>query len=69
MRKVIAQRLAESKFSAPHFYLTVSINIIGSRKAINDSISPSKISFNDFVIKQQQFLLKILVMHRGMEIL
>lgn len=54
MRKVIAQRLAESKFSAPHFYLTVSINMdnaIESRKAINNSISPSKISFNDFVVK------------------
>ena len=54
MRKVIAQRLSESKFSAPHFYLTVSINMdntIESRKAINNSITPSKISFNDFVIK------------------
>ena len=45
MRKVIAHRLAESKFSAPHFYLTVSINMenaIESRKAINQSISPFK---------------------------
>ena len=52
MRKVIAQRLAESKFTAPHFYLTVSIdmdNAILARKSINSSISPSKISFNDFV--------------------
>ena len=42
MRKVIAQRLAESKFSAPHFYLTVSINMdnaIESRKAIIMHIS------------------------------
>jgi pyruvate dehydrogenase E2 component (dihydrolipoamide acetyltransferase) len=54
MRKVIAQRLAESKFTAPHFYLTVSIdmdNAIEVRKSINSSISPSKISFNDFVVK------------------
>ena len=54
MRKVIAQRLAESKFTAPHFYLTVSIdmdNAIQARKSINSSISPSKISFNDFVVK------------------
>jgi pyruvate dehydrogenase E2 component (dihydrolipoamide acetyltransferase) len=54
MRKVIAQRLAESKFTAPHFYLTVSIdmdNAIEARKSINSSISPSKISFNDFVVK------------------
>ena len=54
MRKVIAQRLAESKFTAPHFYLTVSIdmdNAILARKSINSSISPSKISFNDFVVK------------------
>jgi pyruvate dehydrogenase E2 component (dihydrolipoamide acetyltransferase) len=54
MRKVIAQRLAESKFTAPHFYLTVSIdmdNAIEARKSINSSINPSKISFNDFVVK------------------
>ena len=61
MRKVIAQRLAESKFSAPHFYLTVSINMdnaIESRKAINNAISPSKISFNDFVVKAAAVSLK-----------
>ena len=61
MRKVIAQRLAESKFSAPHFYLTVSINMdnaIESRKAINKAISPSKISFNDFVVKAAAVSLK-----------
>lgn len=54
MRKVIAQRLGESKFSAPHFYLTVSIdmdNAIAARKSINAQIAPSKISFNDLVIK------------------
>jgi pyruvate dehydrogenase E2 component (dihydrolipoamide acetyltransferase) len=61
MRKVIAQRLAESKFSAPHFYLTVSINMdnaVESRKAINNSIAPSKISFNDFVVKAAAVSLK-----------
>ena len=61
MRKVIAQRLAESKFSAPHFYLTVSINMdnaIASRIAINNSITPSKISFNDFVVKAAAVSLK-----------
>lgn len=61
MRKVIAQRLAESKFSAPHFYLTVSINMGNSmeaRKAINNAINPSKISFNDLVVKAAAVSLK-----------
>ncbi len=54
MRKVIAARLAESKFTAPHFYLTISIdmdNAIEARKSINATIAPQKISFNDLVIK------------------
>ncbi len=53
MRKTIAKRLAESKFSAPHFYLTMEINMdnaIEARKSMND-YSPVKISFNDIVIK------------------
>ena len=53
MRKVIAKRLAESKFQAPHFYLTMEINMdkaIAYRKSMNE-ISPVKISFNDIVIK------------------
>ncbi len=53
MRKTIARRLAESKFSAPHFYLTMEINMdkaIEARKSMNE-ISPVKISFNDMVIK------------------
>ncbi|MFV0605348.1 MAG: pyruvate dehydrogenase complex dihydrolipoamide acetyltransferase [Niabella sp.] len=53
MRKVIAKRLAESKFTAPHFYLTMSIdmdNAVASRAKINET-SPVKISFNDFVLK------------------
>jgi pyruvate dehydrogenase E2 component (dihydrolipoamide acetyltransferase) len=61
MRKVIAQRLAESKFTAPHFYLTISIdmeNAISARKSINKAISPSKISFNDLVVKAVAIALK-----------
>ena len=53
MRKVIARRLAESKFSAPHFYLTMEIDMdaaIEARKSIN-GIAPVKISFNDIIIK------------------
>jgi pyruvate dehydrogenase E2 component (dihydrolipoamide acetyltransferase) len=53
MRKVIAKRLAESKFTAPHFYLTMEINMdkaIEAREAIN-TVATSKISFNDMVIK------------------
>lgn len=53
MRKVIAQRLSDSKFSAPHFYLNISVKMdqaMAARVQLNN-ISPSKISFNDFVIK------------------
>lgn len=53
MRKTIAKRLGESKFSAPHFYLTMEIDMdeaIKAREAIN-TISGIKISFNDLVIK------------------
>src|SRR5258706_14490766 len=53
MRKTIARRLVESKFTAPHFYLTMEINMdkaVEARKSINE-ISPVKISFNDMVIK------------------
>jgi pyruvate dehydrogenase E2 component (dihydrolipoamide acetyltransferase) len=53
MRKVIAKRLGESMYSAPHFYVTMEINMdkaIEARKSINE-ISPVKISFNDMVIK------------------
>jgi pyruvate dehydrogenase E2 component (dihydrolipoamide acetyltransferase) len=54
MRKTIAARLAESKFTAPHFYLTIEMdmdNAIAARESINASIKPNKISFNDLVIK------------------
>src|SRR5260221_12013408 len=53
MRKVIAKRLVESKFTAPHFYLTMEINMdkaVEARKSMNE-IAPVKISFNDMVIK------------------
>ncbi|MEB2782772.1 pyruvate dehydrogenase complex dihydrolipoamide acetyltransferase [Algoriphagus sp. C2-6-M1] len=53
MRKVIAKRLAESKFGAPHFYVTMEINMdkaIEARKSMNE-IASVKISFNDLVIK------------------
>jgi pyruvate dehydrogenase E2 component (dihydrolipoamide acetyltransferase) len=60
MRKVIAKRLAESKFSAPHFYLTMSIDMdaaVAARGRIND-VSPVKISFNDIVLKAVAVALK-----------
>ncbi len=60
MRKVIARRLGESKFSAPHFYLTMEINMdnaITSRVAMNE-VSPVKISFNDMVIKASAMALR-----------
>lgn len=60
MRKVIAKRLAESKFTAPHFYLTMSIDMdkaVASRAQIND-VSPVKISFNDMVLKAVAIALK-----------
>ena len=53
MRKIIAKRLAESKYSAPHFYLTMEINMdkaIEARKSMNE-FGTAKISFNDLVIK------------------
>ncbi|MFZ1692655.1 MAG: dihydrolipoamide acetyltransferase family protein, partial [Flavobacteriales bacterium] len=61
MRKTIARRLAESKFSAPHFYLTLEIDMeraMQVREAINKSIAPDKISFNDLVIKAVAVALK-----------
>ena len=60
MRKTIAKRLAESKFTAPHFYLTMSIDMdqaVASRDKLNE-VSPVKISFNDFVVKACAVALK-----------
>ncbi len=53
MRRIIAQRLSESMFSAPHFYLRITVNMdnaMAARKAVND-FSGTKVSFNDFIIK------------------
>jgi pyruvate dehydrogenase E2 component (dihydrolipoamide acetyltransferase) len=53
MRKTIARRLSESKFSSPHFYLTMEINMdkaVEARVSMNE-VSPVKISFNDMIIK------------------
>jgi pyruvate dehydrogenase E2 component (dihydrolipoamide acetyltransferase) len=53
MRKVIAKRLGESLFTAPHFYLTISVNMesaMAARTQIN-AVAPVKVSFNDIVIK------------------
>lgn len=60
MRKVIAKRLAESLFTAPHFYLTLSIDMdkaVASRAQINET-APVKISFNDMVLKAVALALK-----------
>jgi pyruvate dehydrogenase E2 component (dihydrolipoamide acetyltransferase) len=61
MRKVIAKRLAESKFSSPHFYLTILVdmdNAVASRTRLNE-VSPVKISFNDIVLKACAVALKL----------
>ena len=60
MRKTIAKRLSESKFSAPEFYLTMAINMdkaVASRDKLNE-VSPVKISFNDMVLKACALALK-----------
>ena len=60
MRKVIAKRLGESKFSAPHFYLTMEItmdNAIQARTQMNE-VSDVKISFNDMVVKAAAMALR-----------
>jgi len=60
MRKTIARRLSESKFSAPHFYLTIEIDmakVMGMRKRVNE-VAPSKISFNDFIVKAAAMALR-----------
>ncbi len=60
MRKTIARRLAESKFTAPHFYLTMEINMgraVEARAAII-AATGSKVSFNDMVVKATALALK-----------
>lgn len=60
MRKTIAKRLSESKFTAPHFYLTMSVDMdaaIEARQALN-ATGDHKISFNDLVVKAVSKALK-----------
>ena len=60
MRKTIAKRLGESKFTAPHYYLTIEVNMetaMASRKQINE-IPDVKVSFNDMVIKASAMALR-----------
>lgn len=60
MRKVIAKRLGESKFSAPHYYLTIEVdmdNAKASRAQINE-LPDTKVSFNDMVLKACAMALK-----------
>lgn len=60
MRHAIAKRLGESKFSAPHFYLTMEINMdnaMTARTQLNEA-SPVKISFNDMVVKAAALALR-----------
>lgn len=61
MRKTIARRLGESKFTAPHFYLTIDLdmdNAMAARESINKAIAPVKISYNDLVVKASAMALR-----------
>jgi pyruvate dehydrogenase E2 component (dihydrolipoamide acetyltransferase) len=61
MRKTIARRLGESKFTAPHYYLTIDLDMdhtIAARSAIN-SDPDVKISFNDMILKASAMALRI----------
>ncbi|WP_340203216.1 pyruvate dehydrogenase complex dihydrolipoamide acetyltransferase [Ascidiimonas sp. W6] len=60
MRKTIAKRLGESKFSAPHYYLTIEVamdHAMASRSQIN-ALPETKVSFNDLVVKACAMALK-----------
>ncbi|NCI48708.1 pyruvate dehydrogenase complex dihydrolipoamide acetyltransferase [Sediminibacterium roseum] len=60
MRKTIARRLSESLFTAPHFYLTMTIDMdaaVAARTRINE-VAPVKISFNDMVLKATALALR-----------
>ena len=60
MRKVIARRLGESKFTAPHFYLTMEIcmdKLMATRKQVK-ALTDTKISYNDFIVKATAKALK-----------
>lgn len=61
MRKTIAKRLSESLFTAPHFFLTLELDMaraMSVRESINKQVAPDKISFNDLVIKACAVALK-----------
>lgn len=60
MRKVIAKRLAESKFSAPHFYLKMTVDMTAAMdaRAKMNEVAQVKISFNDIVLKAAAVALK-----------
>jgi len=61
MRKAISRALGGSKFTAPHFYLTIELdmdNAMAARKSINNSIAPAKVSFNDLIVKASAASLK-----------
>lgn len=61
MRKIVAKRLGESKFTAPHFYLTCKVDMTNSfeaRKKMNEMAAPDKISFNDLIVKTCAFALR-----------
>ena len=61
MRKVIAKRLAESKFTAPHYYLIVEVdmdNCISARNNIKTVNPESKISYNDIIVKASAMALR-----------
>jgi pyruvate dehydrogenase E2 component (dihydrolipoamide acetyltransferase) len=60
MRKIIAKRLAESKFTAPHYYLTIEVSMdeaMNARAVIN-TVPDTKVSFNDMVVKACAMALK-----------
>ena len=60
MRKTIARRLAESKFTAPHYYLTIEVSMDEAMKsrAVINSVPDTKVSFNDMVVKACAMALK-----------
>jgi len=60
MRKTIAKRLSESKNGAPHFYLTIEVNMDNavSLRAQLNNVLPKKVSFNDIVIKATALALR-----------
>ena len=60
MRKAIAKSLGKSKFSAPHYYLSIEVdmdNAMTSRKQIN-ALPDTKVSFNDMVVKASAMALR-----------